>query len=213
MRDRYHNDLDKVADRLLELFGLVETAIDHATRALLASDRDLAETVIGNDRAIDELCRDIETIAIELQMRQQPVASDLRLLLSAQRIVADLERSGDLAKNIAKQVRRRHPDFVVPERMRETVQAMGLSAESLLNKAHLVFANQDVELARQLDVEDDLMDALHRELLAQVIASTGTDPVATTVDLTLIGRFYERFADHAVAIARQVVYLATGELV
>lgn len=213
MRDRYHNDLDKVVDKVLELFALIEESISDATFSLLDADRDVAEAVIAKDIGIDALCRDIEAIAIELQMRQQPVAYDLRLLLATQRIVADLERSGDLAKNIAKQVRRRHPDLVVPERMRDTVEAMGQAAGSLLHKAHLVFANQDAELARQLDVEDDHMDALHRSLLGQVIASTRTEPVDTTVDLTLIGRFYERFADHAVAIARQVIYLSTGELV
>jgi len=213
MRDRYHNDLDKVVDRVLELFGLVEDSIGEATVALLDADRDAAESVIAKDLAVDALCREIEATAIELQMRQQPVAYDLRLLLSTQRIVADLERSGDLAKNIAKQARRRHPDVVVPEAMRDTVEAMGQAAGELIRKAAQVFANQDATLARQLDAEDDHMDALHRSLLAKVIASTGTDPVDTTVDLTLIGRFYERFADHAVAIARQVVYLATGELV
>ncbi len=212
MRDRYHNELDKVVDRLLQLFGNVEQAISDATEALLEADDEIAEQVIAGDRATDALCREIESIAIELQMRQQPVAYDLRLLLTAQRIVADLERSGDLAKNIAKQARRRHPDHVVPHQMRHTVASMGKAAEALLHKAHIVFADEDAELARRLDVEDDYMDALHRELLAQVIARSRTESVETTVDLTLIGRFYERFADHAVAIARQVVYLSTGEL-
>jgi len=213
MRDRYHNDLDKVVDRLLELFGNVERAIAQATRALLEADHELAGQVVASDHAVDALCREIEAIAIDLQMRQQPVAYDLRLLLTTQRILADLERSGDLAKNIAKQARRRHPDQVVPEQMRDTVAAMGKAAETLLNKARLVFENEDAELARRLDVEDDYVDALHRDLLAQVIASSRTESVETAVDLTLIGRFYERFADHAVAIARQVVYLSTGELV
>lgn len=212
MRDRYHNDLDKVVDRLLQLFDNVESSIGLATRALLDADHEVAEQVIAGDQATDALCREIESIAIELQMRQQPVAYDLRLLLTAQRIVADLERSGDLAKNIAKQARRRHPDHVVPDQMRSTVAAMGKAAEALLHKAHQVFAHEDAELARRLDVEDDYMDALHRELLAEVIASSRTESVETAVDLTLIGRFYERFADHAVAIARQVVYLSTGEL-
>ncbi|KAB2810980.1 phosphate signaling complex protein PhoU [Pimelobacter simplex] len=212
MRDRYHNDLDQIVDRLLQLFGSVESAIGLATQALLEADHELADQVVMSDQATDALCREIESIAIELQMRQQPVAYDLRLLLTTQRIVADLERSGDLAKNIAKQARRRHPDHVVPEQMRGTVAAMGKAAEGLLNKAHLVFENEDAELARLLDAEDDYMDALHRELLAEVIGNSRTESVETAVDLTLIGRFYERFADHAVAIARQVVYLSTGEL-
>lgn len=211
MRERYQSDLDSIVSRLETLFDLVEVAIENATRSLLAADRTLAESVIAEDLAVDDLARDIETAAIQLQMRQQPVASDLRLLLSTQRIVADLERSGDLAKNIAKQARRRHPDHVVPEHLRLIVEGMGKSAKGLLSQARLVFVTQDAELARGLDDEDDQMDALHRDLLAKVIGSTQTESVETTVDLTLIGRFYERFADHAVAIARQVVYLSTGE--
>ena len=212
MRDRYHNDLAKIVDRVLELFDLVEAAITQATEALLDQDRVAAEDVITRDASVDAVCRDIEAAAIDVQVRQQPVASDLRLLLAVQRIVSDLERSGDLAKNIAKQARRRYPDIVVPEPMRETVVAMGAAAADLIRKAAEVFVNQDAALARQIESEDDHMDALHRSLLAQVISSNRSDPVETTVDLTLIGRFYERFADHAVAIGRQVIYLSTGEL-
>lgn len=212
MRDRYHNDLAKIVDRVLELFDLVEVAITQATEALLDQDRVAAEDVITRDAGVDAVCRDIEAAAIDVQVRQQPVASDLRLLLAVQRIVSDLERSGDLAKNIAKQARRRYPDVVVPEPMRETVVAMGAAAADLIRKAAEVFVNQDAALARQIESEDDHMDALHRSLLAQVISSNRSDPVETTVDLTLIGRFYERFADHAVAIGRQVIYLSTGEL-
>ncbi|MEI2820980.1 MAG: phosphate signaling complex protein PhoU [Marmoricola sp.] len=212
MRDRYHNDLAKIVDRVLELFDLVEVAITQATEALLDQDRVAAEDVITRDASVDAVCRDIEAAAIDVQVRQQPVASDLRLLLAVQRIVSDLERSGDLAKNIAKQARRRYPDVVVPEPMRETVVAMGAAAADLIRKAAEVFVNQDAALARQIESEDDHMDALHRSLLAQVISSNRSDPVETTVDLTLIGRFYERFADHAVAIGRQVIYLSTGEL-
>ncbi len=212
MRDRYHNDLAKIVDRVLELFDLVEVAITQATEALLHQDRVAAEDVITRDAGVDAVCRDIEAAAIDVQVRQQPVASDLRLLLAVQRIVSDLERSGDLAKNIAKQARRRYPDIVVPEPMRETVVAMGSAAADLIRKAAEVFVNQDAALARQIESEDDHMDALHRSLLAQVISSNRSDPVETTVDLTLIGRFYERFADHAVAIGRQVIYLSTGEL-
>lgn len=212
MRDQYHRDLDAVAQQLQQLFDKVESSISLATTALLEADASVADEVIAGDRGVDAQCRDIEAAAIALQMRQQPVASDLRFLLATQRIVADLERSGDLAKNIAKQARRRHPDRVVPESMRGTIASMGKAAHALLTSAHHVFADKDAELARRLDQEDDFMDALHRQLLSQVIGFSRTENIETTVDLTLIGRFYERFADHAVAIARQVVYLSTGEL-
>lgn len=208
----FQQDLDNLVAQVIETIKLVENSMGLATQALLDADQVLAEKAIDNDAAIDVRCREIEGVLVELQMRQQPVASDLRLLLATQRILGDLERSGALAKNVAKQVRRRYPDHVVPERMRETVAEMGDTAVSLLNKAGLVFAEQDEALARELEADDDHMDTLHRALLQQVIAGTGTDPVETTVDLTLCGRYYERFADHAVAIARQVIYRSTGEL-
>lgn len=212
MRNRYHEDLEKVAGQVGTLFGLVERAITRSSRALLDADRELAEAVISEDLGIDSLCRQIEAAAIEIQMRQQPVARDLRLLLAVHRMVADLERSGDLAKNIAKQVRRRHPAPVVPDTCRETVTAMARTAQSLWSHAHEVFDEENVEAARGLDAEDDQMDSLHRSLLLAVIDGTGTTEAETAIDLTLIGRFYERIADHAVAIAHQVVYISTGEV-
>lgn len=212
-RIHFQRDLDNIVERVLETIKLVEQSMSLATRGLLDADRSAAEEAISNATEIDAICREIEGLVIDLQMRQQPVASDLRLLLATQRILMDLERSGALAKNIAKQVRRRHPEHVVPERMRDTVAEMGQAAVSLVGKAGLVFATQDADLARELEPDDDHMDTLHRALLQQVIAGTGTDPVETTVDLTLCGRYYERFADHAVAIARQVIYRSTGELI
>lgn len=212
MREQFHNDLEQLAARVGELIARVESAIRIATQALLDADLSAAESVIGSDSTVDALCRDIEAEAIELQVRQQPVARDLRLLLVVQRVVADLERSGDLAKNIAKQARRRYPKHVVPDNLRQTVADMGESAAAILHKAGVVFAEQDATLAKELETDDDHMDELHRQLLRQIVAGTGSDEVETTVELTLCGRFYERFADHAVAIARQVVYLSTGEL-
>jgi len=212
-RIHFQRDLDKLVGQVCEEIDHVETSMGVATRALLEGDRSLADVAIDSVTSVSSRFREIEGVVIDLQMRQQPVASDLRLLLAIQRILGDLERSAALVKNIAKQVRRRHPEFVVPERMRATVAEMGDSAVSLLNKAGVVFAEQDAGLARELDADDDRMDALHRALLHQVIAGTGSDPVETTVDLTLCGRYYERFADHAVAIGRQVIYRSTGELV
>lgn len=209
-RDRYQEELDQVIGRVLILFGLVENAIERASRALLDADRELAEDVISADVAIDAICREIEGLAIDIQMRQQPVAGDLRLLIAVHRIVADLERSGDLAKNIAKQVRRRHPEPIMPDSLRETIRSMAQVALELLRQAHQVFADRDPIAAARIDAADDQMDALHRTLLVSMIGAV--DEVETAVELTLIGRFYERYADHAVAIAEQVVYLATGEV-
>lgn len=211
MRDQFHDDLDHLAAQVADLFAAVEEAIGTATTALLTSDLKAAESVISNDLAIDALCRDIEASAIELQLRQQPVARDLRLLLAIQRIIADLDRSGELAKHIAKQARRRYPNQVVPDALRPTVAEMGNAAKELLHKAGAIFTDRDPVQARELKTDDDRIDELHRELLREVVASTGDGAVEAAVDLTLCGRYYERFADHSVAIARQVIYLATGE--
>jgi phosphate transport system protein len=211
MRDRFHQQLDRVVDSVVGLIGQVEDAVSLATRALLDADRVTAESVISNDLAIDDLCRKIEDDATELLLREQPVASDLRLLLVTQRIVADLERSGDLAKNIAKQARRRYPNKVVPQQMEQTIAEMAAAAGSLLRKASQIFAERDLDLARELEADDDRVDDLHRALLREVVASTGSGAVEAAVDLTLCGRYYERIADHAVVIAHQVIYLSTGD--
>lgn len=211
-RIHFQRDLDDLVEQVADAITITESAMGQATRALLSGDRALANAAIEEAATVAKRCREVENLVIELQIRQQPVASDLRLLLATQRILGDLERSGALVRNIAKQVRRRHPDKVVPERMHETVRRMGELAESLLHKAGLVFSTQDAAAARELDADDDEMDTLHREFLREVVAGSGHDPVETTVDLTLCGRFFERFADHAVAIAQQVIYLSTGEL-
>lgn len=211
MRDRFHQDLDDLGDQVACLINQVHDAVELATGALLEADRVAAESVIANDLIIDALCRRIEDTAIELQLRQQPVARDLRLLLVTQRVVADLERSGDLAKNIAKQTRRRYPERVVPLHLEQTIAQMAASAGSLLQKAGRIFSEQDLLLARQLGADDDQVDDLHRALLREVVASTGSGAVEAAVDLTLCGRYYERIADHAVVIAHQVIYLSTGQ--
>lgn len=211
MRDQFHDDLDQLTNRVVDLLDAVEDAVGAATAALLNADLAAAEEVISRDLAIDALGREIEATAITLQLRQQPVARDLRLLLVIQRTVADLERAAALAKHIARQARRRYPAHVVPAALCSTIADMADAAKELLSKAGAIFTAQDAVLARELETDDDRIDELHRALLREVVARTGDGAVETAVDLTLCGRYYERFADHAVAIARQVIYLATGE--
>lgn len=211
MRTSFHDDLDQLNRLISDLIRTAEKAIGSATEALLDADLAAAEAVISGDVAIDATCRRVEEIAVGLQLRQQPVAGDLRLLIAAQRIAADLERSGDLAKNIAKQARLRYPDPVVPAHLRDNVVELGAAARMLLHKAGVIFATRDPVIARELETDDDRVDDLHRALLHAVVASTGEGAVETAVGLTLCGRYYERVADHAVAIAHHVIYLSTGE--
>jgi len=152
-----------------------------------------------------------ENVALELLALESPVARDLRVVVSAMWIVSDLQRMGQLAIHVAKAARRRHPAHVIPMDVRPIIERMGRVGVHLADEAGLVLRERDIELARRLEVEDDLMDDLQRELFSAMLAPTWKHGVPPAVDIALLSRFYERFADHAVAIARRVVFLVTGE--
>ncbi|HET7476930.1 MAG TPA: phosphate signaling complex protein PhoU [Dermatophilaceae bacterium] len=210
MRDAFHEDLDQISDQLVEMTRLAGSAMNRATTALLDADLRLAESVIAADEQIDGLRKQLDDRSIDLLARQQPVATDLRMVVTAMRMSADLERMGDLARHVAKVARLRYPASAVPAQARSTVLQMGQVAERIVAKAGSVIAGKDVEGAIALEHDDDEMDALHRELYGMLLDDWrhGTE---SAVDLTLTGRYYERFADHAVSVARRVVYLVTGE--
>lgn len=211
MRDSYHEELDQITKRLVEMTRLVAGAMRRATGALLDADLALAEAVIAADEQIDQGYRDVEEAAFELLARQQPVATDLRTLVTSLRMVADLERSGDLALHAAKLARRRFPVSAVPPELRATVLEMGQVAERIITKCGSVIASRDVEQAGQLERDDDVMDALHRQLFTVMLDDDWPHGVDVAIDIALAGRYYERFADHAVSVGRRVVYLVTGE--
>jgi phosphate transport system protein len=178
---------------------------------LLNADLSQAEQVIASDVRLDEMRSNAEKVALELLALEAPVASDLRTVVSAIWIVADLQRMGALAIHVAKAARRRHPAHVIPAEIRPIIERMGRVGVHLADQAGVVLRERDVDLARQLEVEDDLMDDLQRELFAAMLAPNWRHGVAPAVDIALLARFYERFADHAVAVARRVVFLVTGE--
>jgi phosphate transport system protein len=126
-------------------------------------------------------------------------------------MVADLERMGDLALHVAKVARRRYPSSAVPPQLRSTILEMGHTAEEIVAKAGSVIAGRDLSLAAELESDDDVMDDLHRRLFATILDDAWGDGVEAAIDITLCGRYYERFADHAVSVARRVVYLVTGQ--
>ncbi|MFH8497815.1 phosphate signaling complex protein PhoU [Streptomyces coeruleorubidus] len=211
MRDAYHEELDSIGDGLVEMARLVGSAIGRATTAMLDSDLKLAENVIEADQKVDELQHDLEARAIALLARQQPVATDLRIVVTSLRMSADLERSGDLAQHVAKLARLRYPDRAVPSDLHATILEMGQLAQRLMAKAAEVIVTKDVDLALQLEQDDDEMDLLHRTLFRHLMDDRWKHGIETAVDVTLLGRYYERFADHAVSVAKRVVYLVTGE--
>ncbi|MFC5667996.1 phosphate signaling complex protein PhoU [Kitasatospora misakiensis] len=211
MRDAYHEELDSIGDSLVEMARLVGSALGRATTALLDADLALAESVITADEKVNDLHHELENRAIDLLARQQPVATDLRIVVTSLRMSADLERCGDLARHVAKVARLRYPESAVPADLHATVLEMGQLAQRLVAKAGLVIATKDVDKALELEQDDDAIDALHRELFAHLIDERWHHGIETAVDVTLVGRYYERFADHAVSVAKRVVYLVTGE--
>ncbi|TVZ77996.1 phosphate signaling complex protein PhoU [Streptomyces sp. BK340] len=211
MRETYHEELASISDGLVEMANLVGSAIGLATTALLDADLQLAENVISADEKVDDLQRDLENRAITVLARQQPVATDLRVVVTSLRMSADLERSGDLAQHVAKLARMRYPNRAVPRDIRRTVLEMGQLSQRLMAQAAEVILTQDVDAALQLEKDDDRMDELHRTIFQHLMDDKWQHGVETAVDVTLVGRYYERFADHAVSVARRVVYLVTGE--
>ena len=211
IRSIFQNELDGISQSLVELAEMAMVAMSKATLAVLNSDLKLAEEVIADDLKIDELQHEIDDRIIDIIARQQPVASDLRALVTALRMGSDLERMGDLAEHVAKLARRRHPECAVPAELIATVTAMGEAAEKITKKTSTVISTRDTELALQVDKDDDVMDRLHRELIAILIKPTWGHGIETAIDLTLLGRYYERFADHAVSVSRRVYFLVTGK--
>lgn len=212
MRDAYHEELDELSVQLVEMTRLVGSAMRRASTALLDADLTLAESVIAADDAVDALRDDLDRRAFDLLARQQPVAGDLRTIITSLRMSADLERMGDLARHVARVARRRYPESAVPAELRSTVVEMSQVAERLVAKAGSVVTTRDVEKALELERDDDEMDRLHRDLFVALLDKNSPYGVEQAVDITSIGRFYERFADHAVAVARRVVYLVTGQM-
>lgn len=213
MRDLYHEDLEGITSSLVDITRLAGDAIARATTALLDADLSAAEAVIGGDLAIDQLYADIESRAMDLLARQQPVASDLRVVITSLRMVADVERMGDLALHIAKVARRRYPASAIPEPLNPTLEEMGRIAEHICAKCADLIASRDVHAAAELEQDDDDMDALHRRLFAVLLDPSWDGGIEGAIDVTLCGRYYERFCDHAVSVGRRVIYLVTGERV
>ena len=160
MRNTYHEELDAISASMVEMTNLVGSAMSRATTALLDADLKMAETVIANDEAVDALYRDIEARAFDLLARQQPVATDLRVIVTSMRMSADLERMGDLARHVAKVARLRYPASAVPAELRGTILQMGQVAERIVEKAGSVIAARDVVAAQQIERDDDAMDDL-----------------------------------------------------
>ena len=210
IRSVFQDELDNVSQSLVDLTAMVSASMTKATTAILSCDLKLAEEVIATDVKIDDYQHETDSRIIDIIARQQPVASDLRALVTALRMGSDLERMGDLAHHVAKIARMRHPNAAVPPELVSIIQAMGVAAVAITEKTGVVIATRNTQMALEVEHDDDVMDDLHRKLIAVLIEPTWKHGIETAIDLTLLGRYYERYADHAVSIARRVYFLVTG---
>lgn len=210
MRERFQQDLRSLAASIAEMCEQAGLAMDRATQALLQADLELAEQVITELREIAPAVAGIEDDAFRLLVLQAPKAGDLRAIVSSLKNVADVQRMHALALHVAKMARQRHPSHAVPEDVNGYFAEMGRIAVDLGNDARDVVLSGDPSKAAQLDDDDDSMDDFHRHLFTILMGQDWEHGVAAAVDVTLLGRYYERFADHAVEIARRVIFQATG---
>jgi len=210
-RKSFHEALDELRNDTIRLAAMATEQIGAATHALLDSNLAAVEQVIANDKPIDDLVEDIGDRLYVLMARQQPMAGDLRTLITLLRMLPELERSGDLMKNVAKAARRLYPLELEPK-VRGIIDQMGRQATRQMQIAMEAFADSDVAEAAALADMDDAMDDLTKSMFRTILSSLAPDEgeLQKAVQLSLIGRFYERVADHAVNIADRVTFMVHG---
>ena len=212
MRTAYHRQLADLMTQLGAMCGVAGAAMKGATQALLEADVVAAEQVIGGHDRLVAMRAQVEKEAFAMLALQQPVARELREVFSAIQIIADVERMGALAVHVAKIARRQYPKHVLPEEVRGCFADMANVAIAMADSAKQVLLSRDRQRAAQLHEQDDAMDELYRHLFIVLIDREWTHSIPVGVETALLGRFYERFADHAVEIGRRVIFMDSGAL-
>ena len=212
MRDNYRTSLESVVHDLVEMTGLVQVAVRDATTALLEADLAVAEKTISADAELDRRHDDLEARCFSLMARQAPVAGELRTLVAALRMVADLARMGDLAAHVAKIARLRYPECAVPDGLRPNFTLMARVAEEMVETAGRSLLERNAHDAGRLADSDEEMDELRKSQYRVMLGTDWDYGVEAAVDVALLGRYYERIADHAVIMAARVIYVITGLL-
>ncbi|TIC88440.1 phosphate signaling complex protein PhoU [Nocardioides sp. GY 10113] len=210
MREAFDEQLDSIFVDLAAMSRRVQTAVEQATLALTSGDPMIAEQVISDDIVIDRMREQTEDAAFNLLSLQQPVAGDLRTLVGALRMVTELERMGDLSVHVAKVARLRVPDLAVPGEVQPTMQRMAEVAKDMVARVTDIILTRDVESAIALGRDDEEMDQLRRGTFQILLSDDWSHGVEAAVDVALLGRYYERIADHAVSIANRVIFVVTG---
>ena len=211
MRTVFQQELLEVQTRLVELAGGARTIMQKASSAFLSSDVALADEALALADSNEEKALDLDELVIKILATQSPVAKDLRIVVSALRMSASLERMGSLASHIAAIARYRYPGTAIPESLRGTFEEMSKLDVELANKAVELLKNTDLDLAREIQAQDEAVDLLHRRVFDKVLAPDWSENAMFTVDVTLASRYFERFADHVVDISAKVSFLQTGE--
>jgi phosphate transport system protein len=211
MREEFHAELAEVSGLLVAMADEVRSAMKRATAALLNADAGIGDGVVAGDTVVNQLHKEVEEKVYGLLARQAPVASDLRLLVTALHIAADIERMGDLAKHVAKTALRRHPAKAVPDELATIISDMADVADRIAGKITKVLASPDATKAAELERDDDAMDELHKGLFVVLLGAAWKHGVESAIDGALLGRFYERYADHAVNAGHHMYFFVTGE--
>lgn len=211
MRQIFEAELQQVGDDLTEMSRLVESAITRAGTALLEADLQLAQEVIASDKTIDAIEDSLDERCVHLLAQQAPVATDLRVVVSALRMSASLERMGDLARHVAQVARGRYPAQAIVPEARDTFVQMHEAAVHVAQQTTRLLATRDLDVAAEVERDDDRLDTLHQETFNKLLSPEWQGTVQEAVDVTLVGRYYERFGDHGVSVARRVTFLVTGD--
>jgi phosphate transport system protein len=211
MRTVFQQELGEVQARLVTLANEAKTIMEKASKAFLNSDVAMADEALALTDANESRALDLDELVIKVLATQSPVARDLRILVSALRMSASLERMGALASHIAAIARYRYPGSAIPDSLRATFEEMSRIDIELAGKAANLLENTDLDLAREIQARDEAVDMLHRKVFDVVLAPDWSENAMFTVDVTLASRYFERFADHVVDISSKVSFLQTGE--
>lgn len=211
MREIFRFEMQELGDGLIDMARHMARAIDHATTAMRTADLTLAEQVIDADKQIDALERDLDERGVSLLARQAPVATDLRIVVTALRMSATIERMGDLARHVAYVTRGRYPEMATVGRMHDLLLEMGVQAAKVGHEVVELLETRDLALAAEIEREDDLLDELHRRSFEVILDDSEVLTRQQLVDAVLLGRYLERFGDHGVSVARRMSYLVTGD--
>jgi phosphate transport system protein len=211
VRKVFQAELHQIGEGLIEISSLVNDAIEKSTAAFAAADLQAAQEVIAADARIDFLQNDLDERAIDVLALQGPVASDLRMIVGSLRMSASLERMGDLARHISQLTRLRYPNPVIPASLVETFAEMARQDIVIAEKVSELLDVRDLELVSDILAAKAAINKLHKTVFSTMAASEWSESAATTVDVTLASRYFERFGDHGVSVARKVSYLVTGE--